>query len=59
MSKFKYKEGMSMFSDEILEKIFAIEEMQKLTITEQSMLVDKFEQIVDEMEVNNATISES
>ena len=50
---------MSMFSDEILEKIFAIEEMQKLTITEQSMLVDKFEQIVDEMEVNNATISES
>jgi hypothetical protein len=48
-----------MFTDEVLERLFAIKEMQKLTLAEQSMLVDAFEEIMDEMEEKkNATVSE-
>lgn len=48
-----------MFTDEILERLFAVKEMQKLTLAEQSMLIDAFEEIMEEMEENkNATISE-
>lgn len=48
-----------MFTDEILERLFAVKEMQKLTLAEQSMLIDAFEEIMEEMEEKkNATISE-
>lgn len=48
-----------MFSDEILERIFADEEMQKIPIGAQSTAVSVIERVLDEMEVeNNATISE-
>lgn len=47
-----------MFSDEILEKLFALKEIQKLTLAEQSMLIDKIEKILEEVEENqNATLS--
>lgn len=46
-----------MFSDEILEKLFALKEIQKLTLAEQSMLIDKIEKILEEVEENqNATL---
>lgn len=49
-----------MFSDEVLEKLFARPEMQKFTIEQQSILIDVFEQVLEEVEVNNdATVSES
>jgi len=49
-----------MFSDEVLEKIFARPEMQKLSISDQSMIIDAFEQVLEEMGVNtDATVSES
>lgn len=48
-----------MFSDEVLEKLFARPELQKLSISDQSMLIDVFEQVLEEMEADNATISES
>lgn len=47
-----------MFSDETLEKLFALKEIQKLTLAEQSMLIDKIEKILEEVEENqNATLS--
>lgn len=49
-----------MFSDEILEKLFARPELQKYSIKEQSKLVNVFEQVLEETEEqNDATISES
>lgn len=39
-----------MFTDEVLEKLFAIKEMQKLTLADQSMLIDAFEEIMEEEE---------
>lgn len=39
-----------MFTDIVLEKLFAIKEMQKLTLAEQSMLIDAFEEIMEEEE---------
>ena len=48
-----------MFSDEILEKLFARPELQKFSISDQSMLIDVFEQVLEEMEADNATVSES
>lgn len=48
-----------MFTDEILEKLFAIKELQKLTLAEQSMLIDAFEEVMEEEEKkHNATLSE-
>lgn len=48
-----------MFTDEILEKLFAIKELQKLTLSEQSMLIDAFEEVMEEEEKkHNATLSE-
>lgn len=47
-----------MFSDEMLEKIFAKPELQKFSISDQSMLIDVFEQVFDEMEEEkNAKLS--
>ena len=49
-----------MFTDEVLEKLFAIKEMQKLTLADQSMLIDAFEKIMEEEEKKrNATLPES
>ena len=48
-----------MFSDEVLEKLFARPELQKFSISDQSMLIDVFEQVLEEMEADNATVSES
>lgn len=48
-----------MFSDEIMEKLFARPELQKFSISDQSMLIDVFEQVLEEMEADNATVSES
>lgn len=47
-----------MFTDIILEKLFAIPEMQKLTIMEQSALIEAFEKVWIEMEeeYKNATL---
>ena len=48
-----------MFTDEVLEKLFAIKEMQKLTLADQSMLIDAFEEIMEEEEKkHNATLSQ-
>lgn len=48
-----------MFTDEILERLFAIPEMQKLTISDQSMIIDAFEEVMEEEErKHNATLSE-
>lgn len=49
-----------MFSDEVLEKIFARPEIQKFSISDQSTIIDVFEQVLEEMGVNtDATVSES
>jgi hypothetical protein len=48
-----------MFTDEILERLFAIKEMQKLTLAEQSTLIDAFEEVMEEEEKKHyATLSE-
>ena len=60
LQKFKHKGGIAMFSDEILEKLFARPELQKYSIEEQSKLINVFEQVLEETEEqNDATISES
>ena len=58
MPKFKHKEELLMFSDEVLEKLFARPELQKFSISDQAMLIDVFEQVLEEMEKENATVSE-
>lgn len=48
-----------MFTDEIIERLFAIKEMQKLTLADQSMLIDAFEEIMEEEEKKHyATLPE-
>ena len=48
-----------MFTDEVLEKLFAIKEMQKLTLAEQSTLIDAFEAVMEEEEKKHyATVPE-
>lgn len=60
MPKFRCKEMMNMFSDEILGRIFADKEMQKIPIGCQSTAVNVFERILEEIKEENsyATISE-
>lgn len=59
MPKFKHKEVSEMFSDEILEKLFARPELQKFSAAEQSTLIDVFEEVLEEMEAEkNATLPE-
>ena len=49
-----------MFDDEILEKIFAHPDTQKVSITEQSLMIRVIEQVLEEVEVEkNATVSKS
>ena len=60
MPKFRYKEGKAMFTDEILERLFAIREIQKLSLKDQSLLIEAFEEVWNEMEEKqNATLSQS
>ena len=49
-----------MFSDEVLEKLFARPELKKFSISDQSMIINVFEQVLEETGVNtDATVSES
>lgn len=50
-----------MFTDEILEKLFTNKDFQKYTISEQAMLIEIFEDVLEEMEEKqkNATLSKS
>ena len=60
MPKFKHKEMKAMLKDEILEKIFANKEMQKIPIGCQSTAVSVFEDVLEELRKENpyAVISE-
>ena len=48
-----------MFSDEILEKIFTNPEVSKIPIEEQATMIRVIEKVLDDMEVDNATVSKS
>ena len=54
MPKFKYKELIVMFSDSVLEKIFAMQDMQMLDLQTQSNIVHGMEKIMEEEEKKNA-----
>ena len=54
MPKFKYKELVVMFSDSVLEKIFAMQDMQMLDLQTQSNIVHGMEKIMEEEEKKNA-----
>lgn len=47
-----------MFSDEILEKIFAREEMQRLDLQTQSSVIHAIEEVLEEVKENADTVSE-
>lgn len=53
------KEEVIMFSDEILEKIFTNPDVSKIPIEEQVTMIRVIEKVLDDMEVDNATISKS
>ena len=50
-----------MFTDEVLERLFARKELQEFTMHQQSMIIDAFEEVLEEVEeqYKNATIPES
>ena len=48
-----------MFSDKILEKIFSHPEISKIPIDTQSTMINVIESVLEEMEADNATVSES
>ena len=54
MPKFSHKELIVMFSDAILEKIFAMPDMQMLDLQTQSNIVHGMEKIMEEEEKKNA-----
>ena len=47
-----------MFSDEILEKIFAREEMQRLDLQTQSSVIHAIEEVLEEVKENVDAVSE-
>lgn len=47
-----------MFSDEILEKIFAREEMQRLDLQTQSSVIHAIEEVLEEVKENAVAVSE-
>lgn len=47
-----------MFSDEILEKIFAREEMQRLDLQTQSSVIHAIEEVLEEVKENADVVSE-
>ncbi len=49
MRKSKYKEVDVMFTDEFLEKIFSNEEMQKLSVGTQSIVVNAFQEVLEDI----------
>ena len=60
MPKFRCKEGLAMFSDEILEKIFSHPETKNIPIAEQAAMIQVIELVLEEMGVNtDATLFES
>ena len=54
MLKFEYEELIFMFSDSVLEKIFAMPDMQMLDLQTQSNIVHGMEKIMEEEEKKNA-----
>lgn len=48
-----------MFDDEVLEKIFANPDVSKIPLDEQATMIRVIEKVLDDMEVKNATVSES
>lgn len=60
MRKFRHEEENPMLKDEVLEKIFAHKEMQKIPVGCQSTAVNVFQDILEEIREENAyaTISE-
>lgn len=49
MRKSKYKEVDVMFTDEFLEKIFSNEDMQKLSVGTQSIVVNAFQEVLEDI----------
>lgn len=47
-----------MFSDEILEKIFAREEMQRLDLQTQSSVIHAIEEVLEEVKKDAGAVSE-
>ena len=54
MPKFSHKELIFMLSDSVLEKIFAMPDMQMLDLQTQSNIVHVIEKIMEEEEKKNA-----
>ena len=52
MQKFRYKEVDNMFSDKLLEKIFADKEIQRVPFEYQSIVIHVVERVLDEMGVD-------
>jgi hypothetical protein len=60
MRKFKHKEELLMFSDEILEKIFSHPDTSKVSLGGQSTMIHVIEEVLEERGVDiNATVSNS
>ena len=59
MPKFKHKEGLTVFSDEILEKIFTNKESRMVPIGYQSIMISVIEEVLEEMGVNLDAVSKS
>lgn len=51
MPKFKCKEELVMFDDDILEKIFSHPDVKDIPISEQSIMIRVIEQVLEQMEV--------
>ena len=47
-----------MFSDDVLEKIFAREEMQRLDLQTQSSVIHAIEEVLEEVKENADAVSE-
>ena len=52
MKKFRHKEVDNMFSDKLLEKIFADKEIQRVPFEYQSIVIHVVERVLDEMGVD-------
>ena len=52
MQKFRHKEVDNMFSDKLLEKIFADKEIQRVPFEYQSIVIHVVERVLDEMGVD-------
>ena len=58
MQKFNQKEGDNVFSDEILEKIFARKELQRLDLQTQSEVIHAIEEVLEEVKEDASSVSE-